>query len=132
MVTAYVNINNAVEAMRLEAFNYIAKPFDMDEVRILVKQTLENRSLREDNVYLKQQLKTNYRFDNIVGSSGRMQEVFKVVERAADSRATVLVRGESGTGKELIARALHFNSPRANKPFIPVSCAALTETLLES
>ncbi len=132
MITAYGTIKTAVEAMRLGAFNYIAKPFEMDEVRLMVKQALENRMLQEENVYLKQQLRTNYRFDNIVGTSGRMQEVFKVVERAADSRATVLIRGESGTGKELIARALHFNSARANKAFIAVSCAALTETLLES
>src|SRR2546423_1983801 len=132
MVTAYGTIKTAVEAMRLGAFNYISKPFDMDEVRILARQALENRSLQEENLYLKQQLKTNYRFDNIIGSSGRMQEVFKTVERAADSRATVLIRGESGTGKELIARALHYNSSRAPKPFVAVSCAALTETLLES
>lgn len=132
MITAYGTIKTAVEAMRLGAFNYIAKPFEMDEVRLMVKQALENRILLEENVYLKQQLRTNYRFDNIVGSSGKMQEVFKVVERAADSRATVLIRGESGTGKELIARALHFNSARANKQFVAVSCAALTETLLES
>jgi DNA-binding NtrC family response regulator len=132
MITAYGTIKTAVEAMRLGAFNYISKPFEMDEVRVLAKQALENRALREENVYLKQQLRTNYRFDNIVGASKRMQEVFKVVERAADSRATVLIRGESGTGKELIARALHYNSPRASKPFIAVSCAALTETLLES
>jgi DNA-binding NtrC family response regulator len=132
MITAYGTIKTAVEAMRLGAYNYISKPFDMDEVRVLVNQALENRSLLEENVYLKEQLRTNYRFDNIVGASGRMQDVFKVVERAADSRATVLIRGESGTGKELIARALHYNSSRSNKPFIAVSCAALTETLLES
>jgi DNA-binding NtrC family response regulator len=132
MITAYGTIKTAVEAMRLGAYNYISKPFDMDEVRVLVNQALENRSLLEENVYLKEQLRTNYRFDNIVGASGKMQDVFKVVERAADSRATVLVRGESGTGKELIARALHYNSSRSTKPFIAVSCAALTETLLES
>lgn len=132
MITAYGTIKTAVEAMRLGAFNYISKPFEIDEVRVMVSQALENRTLLEENVYLKQQLKTQYRFDNIVGASGRMQDVFKVIERAADSRATVLVRGESGTGKELIARALHFNSSRAQKPFIAVSCAALPETLLES
>src|SRR2546423_792172 len=132
MITAYGTIKTAVEAMRIGAFNYISKPFEMDEVRVLVQQALENRSLVEENVYLKQQLRTNYRFDSIVGTSGRMQEVFKTVERAADSRATVLIRGESGTGKELIARALHFNSPRSAKPFVAVSCAALPETLLES
>jgi len=132
MITAYGTIKTAVEAMRLGAYNYITKPFDIDEVRVQVKKALENRTLREENIRLKQQLRTNYRFDKIVGSSGRMQELFKVIERAADSRATVLIRGESGTGKELIARALHYNSARTSKPFIAVSCAALSETLLES
>lgn len=132
MITAYGTIKTAVEAMRLGAYNYITKPFDMDEVRIQVKKALENRTLREENMRLKQQLRANYRFDQIVGTSGRMQELFKVIERAANSRATVLIRGESGTGKELIARALHYNSARANKPFVAVSCAALPESLLES
>jgi Nif-specific regulatory protein len=132
MVTAYGTIKTAVDAMRLGAYNYITKPFDVDEMRVLVKKALEHRNLKEENTQLKQQLKTNYRMENIVGSSGRMQELFKVIERAADSRATVLIRGESGSGKELVARALHYNSSRANKPFVAVSCAALSETLLES
>src|SRR5205085_110925 len=83
MITAYGTIKTAVEAMRLGAFNYIGKPFEMDEVRVMVKQALENRVLQEENVYLKEQLRTTYRFDNIVGASGRMQEVFKIVERVA-------------------------------------------------
>jgi len=132
ILTAYGTIKTAVEAMRLGAFNYIAKPFDMDEVRVMARQALENRTLREENTFLKQELRSAYKFDNIVGTSSRMQEVYKIVERAAESRATVLIRGESGTGKELIARALHYNSPRAGKPFVAVSCAALPESLLES
>jgi DNA-binding NtrC family response regulator len=132
MITAYGTIKTAVEAMRLGAYNYVTKPFDLDEVKVIVKQALEHKSLRDENRHLRQQLRTNYRLENIIGSSGRMQELYKIIERAADSRATVLIRGESGTGKELIARALHYNSPRAAKPFVAVSCAALPETLLES
>ncbi len=132
VITAFGTIKTAVEAIRLGAYNYITKPFDVDEVRLLVRKALEHQKLEEENLQLKPQTKASYKIDNIVGSSPRMQELFKVIERAANSRATVLIRGESGSGKELVARALHFNSSRAPKPFIPVSCAALSENLLES
>lgn len=132
VVTAYGSIKSAVEAMRFGAYDYLQKPFDIDEVRRVVKKALERSTLLAENEALKQQLKSNFRLENIVGTSGKMQNVYQIVQRAADSRATVLVRGESGTGKELIARALHYNSPRAGKPFVAVSCAALPETLLES
>jgi DNA-binding NtrC family response regulator len=132
ILTAYGSIKSAVEAMRLGAFNYLTKPFDIDEVRAVVKRALEHRRLLAENQELKQQLTATVKLDSLDCVSGKMQEVYKIVERAAESRATVLIRGESGTGKELIARALHYNSPRAAKPFVPVSCAALPETLLES
>ncbi len=132
IVTAYGTIKSAVEAMRYGAYTYLQKPFDMDEVRLVLKKALEHRTLLAENQELKQQLKTSFKLENMVGNSGKMQDVYKVVERVASSRATVLIRGESGTGKELVARALHYNSPRANKPFVAVSCAALPETLLES
>ena len=132
MVTAHGTIKSAVDAMRLGAFDYITKPFDMDEIKVVVKKALERNQLIDENRELRQQLKTRYRFDNIVGNSGKMQDIYRLVERVADSRATVLIRGESGTGKELIARALHYNSGRANKPFIAVACIALAETILES
>lgn len=132
MITAHGTIKSAVDAMRLGAFDYITKPFEMDEIKVVVKHALERRNLINENQDLRQQLKTRYKFDNIVGSSSCMQEVFKMVERAADSRASVLIRGESGTGKELIARALHYNSSRAARPFVPVVCIALSEQLLES
>ena len=132
IVTGYGTIKSAVEAMHLGAYNYLAKPPDLDEVRIMIKKAIEHRALLAENQNLKQQLKTNFKLENMVGASGKMQEVYKVVERAAESKATVLIRGESGTGKELVARALHYNSPRAAKPFVAVSCAALPETLLES
>lgn len=132
MITAHGTIKSAVDAMRLGAFDYITKPFEMDELKVVVKNAFERRSLINENQDLRQQLKTRYKFDNIIGASSAMQEVFKMVERVADSRATVLVRGESGTGKELIARALHYNSSRAQNPFIPVVCVALSEQLMES
>ena len=132
MITAHGTIKSAVDAMRLGAFDYITKPFDMDEIKVVVKKALERNQLIDENRELRQQLKTRYRFDNIVGNSGKMQDVYRLVERVADSRATVLIRGESGTGKELIARALHYNSGRANKSFVPVACIALAETILES
>jgi len=132
MITAHGTIKSAVDAMRLGAFDYIAKPFDLDELKVVVKKALERRHLIDENRELRQQLKTRYRFDNIVGTSSKMQEVFRLVERVADTRASVLIRGESGTGKELIARAIHFNSSRAQSPFVPVVCIALSEQLLES
>lgn len=132
VITAYGTIKTAVEVMRLGAYNYITKPFDVDEVRQLVKKALEHQKELEAHLQLKPQPRTAYKIDDIVGSSPKMQDLFRVIERAANSRATVLIRGESGSGKELVARALHFNSARSAKPFVAVSCAALTETLLES
>jgi two-component system, NtrC family, response regulator AtoC len=132
MITAHGSIKTAVDAMRLGAFDYITKPFDMDEIKVVVKKALERRQLISENQDLRQQLKTMYKFDNIVGNSGRMQEIYKMIQRIADAKASVLIRGESGTGKELIARALHYNSSRASAPFVPVVCIALSEQLLES
>lgn len=132
ILTGYGSIKSAVEAMRYGAFNYLTKPFDLDEMRLVVRKALEHRKLIAENQDLKQQLTSRVKLEALDCVSGKMQEVYKIVQRAAESRATVLIRGESGTGKELIARALHQNSPRADKPFIPVSCAALPESLLES
>jgi DNA-binding NtrC family response regulator len=132
MITAHGTIRTAVDAMRLGAFDYVTKPFDMDEIRLIVKNALEHSQLIAENAHLKQELKSRFKFDEIVGTSGKMQEVYKIIERVANSNATVLIRGESGTGKELVAKAIHYNSTRSEKPFIAVSCAALPETLLES
>ena len=132
MITAHGTIKTAVDAMKLGAFDYVTKPFDMDEIKLVVKNALERSRLLAENIQLRQELKSRYRFDGVVGESGKMQEVYKIIERVAGSNATVLIRGESGTGKELVARAIHYNSPRSAKPFIAVSCAALPETLLES
>lgn len=132
MITAHGTIKTAVDAMKFGAFDYITKPFEIDEIKLVVKNAVERSKLLGENIQLKQELASRYRFDEIVGSSGKMQEVYKIIERVADSSATILVRGESGTGKELVARAIHFNSSRKSNPFIAVSCAALPETLLES
>ncbi len=132
IITAYGTIKSAVEAMRYGAYNYLPKPFDLDEVRIVLKGAIEHRKLLGENQALKQQLQTAVKLDSCDCISGKMQEVYRIVERVAESKATVLIRGESGTGKELVARALHMNSPRSAKPFVAVSCAALPETLLES
>ena len=132
MITAHGTIRTAVDAMKLGAFDYITKPFDMDEIKLVVKHAQEMSQLLAENTQLKQELKSRFGFDEIIGKCKKMQEVYKLIERVASSNATVLIRGESGTGKELVARAIHYSSPRSGKPFIGVSCAALPETLLES
>ncbi len=132
MITAHGTIKSAVDAMKLGAFDYITKPFDLDEIKLVVKKALEHKDLFDENRELRTQLKRNYKFDNIIGSSPAMQEVFETIERVKDTKATVLIRGESGTGKEAVAKALHYNSIRADKPFVAVACVALSEQLLQS
>ena len=139
MITAFGTIENAVEAMKLGAYDYITKPFSADEIEIVVDRAIErqrlrdeNRTLRNDKNQLLTQLKKNYTFSSIVGSSEVMQKVYDTIEVIAPSKATVLIHGASGTGKELVARAIHYNSPRQNKPFIKLNCAALPEGLMES
>ncbi|MDD3846978.1 MAG: sigma-54 dependent transcriptional regulator [Syntrophorhabdaceae bacterium] len=132
IITAYATVDTAVEAMKEGAEDYIAKPFNLDEIRLIVRKVLDKRALVDDNRFLRNQLKKKYSFGNLVGNSEAMVEVYKTIEKIKDSRATVLILGETGTGKELVARAIHFNSVRSEKPFLPVNCAALAETLLES
>ncbi|MDD5557961.1 MAG: sigma-54 dependent transcriptional regulator [bacterium] len=132
MITAYGSIETAVEAMRRGAFDYIIKPVKLDELKMTLDRALAYRGLLRENVSLKRELAGRYRFENIVGTSGAMQDVFRKIEKVADTDSTVLIYGESGTGKELVARALHFNSRRRDKPFVAVSCSALPESLLES
>jgi two-component system, NtrC family, response regulator HydG len=139
VITAFGTIENAVEAMKMGAYHYLQKPFQADEIDILVDRAIErqrlkneNRSLRNDNTQLRNQLKEKYTFSSIVGSSGVMQKVYDTIEVIAPSKATILIHGESGTGKELVARAIHYNSPRQNRPFIKLNCAALPEGLMES
>jgi len=132
VITGFATVQTAVEAMKNGAFDYLQKPFNLEDFKLTVRRALSYTQAVSENAYLKKQLKQQYRFDQIVGLSPKMQELFKMVERVADTDSTVLILGESGTGKELIARALHFNSRRQFGPFIPINCAALPENLLES
>ena len=132
VITGFATVETAVEAMRKGAFDYLQKPFKLDEFKLSIQRALNYNQAISENVYLRKQLKHKFQFDQIVGLAPKMQEVFKMVERVADTDSTILILGESGTGKELVARALHFNSRRQFAPFIPINCAALPENLLES
>jgi DNA-binding NtrC family response regulator len=132
MITAFGSIETAVEAMKRGAYDYLEKPFKLEELKHCVERALSYNEAVSENAYLRKQLKRKYHFNQIVGASPKMQEVFKLIERVADTDSTVLLLGESGTGKELVAKALHFNSRRQFAPFIPINCSALPENLLES
>jgi DNA-binding NtrC family response regulator len=132
MMTAYASVDTAVQAMKLGAYDYLVKPFEPEELSHMVRRILAQQELRRENIVLRKALKQQYRFHDLVSKSPRMQAVFEVARSAAASNSTVLLLGESGTGKELLARAIHVESPRADGAFVAVSCAALTETLLES
>jgi DNA-binding NtrC family response regulator len=131
-ITAFGSIDTAIRAVKLGAFDYITKPFEVDQLILSVEKALAERELRSEVARLRDEVSRSYRFDNIIGKSAAMQEVFDLVRRVAGSPASVLVTGESGTGKELVARAIHFNSPRKTRPFVAINCAAIPDTLLES
>jgi two-component system response regulator PilR (NtrC family) len=131
MITAHTSTKSAVEALKAGAFDYIAKPFDIDELKIIVRNAAERKELEEENIHLRTALEERFTFSNIIGRSARMQEIFSIVQRIAKTTSTVLISGDSGTGKELIARAIHYNSGRRGK-FVSINCGALPETLLES
>jgi len=132
MITGLSQIDTAVQAMKLGAFDYISKPFDPEELKLVVQRARERRHLLQENLYLKSEVSAKYRFENIIGSSPQMQAVYRLVAQCAPTLSTVLLTGESGTGKEVIARAIHYNSLRKDKPFVPVDCNSLSENLLES
>jgi DNA-binding NtrC family response regulator len=132
ILTGHGTIENAVEAMRNGAYDFLTKPLNIDKLSLIVNRALENSSLKRQNRELLNQLKKKYSFENIIGKSTPMKKVFETIELVAPSRANVLIYGESGTGKEMIADAIHHNSPRREKPYVKVHCAALPETLLES
>jgi DNA-binding NtrC family response regulator len=132
MITAFATVESAVAAVKEGAFDYLPKPFSVDQLHVAVDRALRHRGLQRENRNLKDQLAQIYGLENIVGRSPAMSRVFELVRKAARSEANILVLGESGTGKELIARAIHANSPRVAQPFVPVDCAALPEQLLES
>lgn len=131
LITGHASAETAVRAMKEGAFDYVTKPLNFDELSILIANALEKRQLRSENVYLKQQLHNKYDFANIIGTSPPMQKLFARLKKVAGTDSTILVLGESGTGKELVARAIHFNGHRKDRPFVPVNCAAIPESLLE-
>jgi DNA-binding NtrC family response regulator len=132
IITAYASIDSAVQAMKDGAYDYIVKPFDPEAIALVVEKVVEHQRLVQENILLRERLDQEYKFEEIIGKSHPMQEIFELVKNVAESDASVLITGESGTGKELIARALHANSPRRYNPFITASCGAMTEGLLES
>ena len=132
MITAFGSIETAIEAIREGAYDYISKPFKLDEIKFTVQRALEQRRLIQENKFYRQELLDKYQFKNVIGRTPQMFQVYKTIAKVADTKSTVLLCGERGTGKELIARSIHYNSQRNNRPFIPVDCASLVETLIES
>src|SRR6266850_4116222 len=132
MMTAYGSVETAVGAMKAGATDFLLKPFSLDHLMQVVNKALEVRALRDENRQLRAELGRRYEFDNIIGRSGSMQEIFDTIERVAPTRATVLLTGESGVGKDLIARAIHFHSPRKDRPLVKINCTAIPENLMES
>ena len=132
MITGLHDIQTAVQAMKLGALDYLPKPFEPEDLEMIVGKTFDRRAALQGSIELESDDDTSYRFENIIGTSAPMQQVFRLIARCAPTNSTVMLRGESGTGKELIARAIHFNSLRKDKPFVPVDCTSLSENLLES
>lgn len=132
MITAFASPESAVEAMKRGAFDYLTKPFQVDEAQLIIRNALEQRRLSNENTLLKRELAGQATFSQLIGHSESMQRVFEMIKKVADSRSNVLICGESGTGKELVARAIHYHSSRSQFPFVAVNCSALPETLLES
>ena len=132
MLTAIKTVKTAVDAMKIGAADYLTKPFDIEELRLVVAKTLTTQELEQEVRYLRAQVANSYSFHNLVGKSPAMREIYSKIEQVADTRATVLITGESGTGKELVARALHYNSARKEGPFIAINCASIPDTLIES
>jgi two-component system response regulator PilR (NtrC family) len=132
MITAYPTIESSIEAMRLGAYDYIIKPFSNDEIRIKIAKALEASALRRENIYLREGLKEKYRFEGIVGKSPKMAALYQLMEKVSPISSTLLIEGESGTGKELVAKAIHYNGPRGEAPFVAINCGAIPDQLLES
>ncbi len=132
MVTAYASHETAIEAMKLGAYDYITKPFKIDEIKLVIKKALDKKKLERENTRLRKELETQYGFGNIIGRSPAIVKVFELIKRVSELNVSVLIMGESGTGKELVARAVHYSGSRHDKPFVPVNCGAIPEALMES
>ncbi|MDI6840671.1 MAG: sigma-54 dependent transcriptional regulator [bacterium] len=132
MLTGYGSINTAVKAMKFGAYDYLTKPVNNDELKLVIKKAIESRKLTMEVMDLRRELQERFRFGNIIGKSPQMQDVYTLIETVAPQDVTVLIHGDSGTGKELVAKAIHYNSMRKDKPFQIVDCATLPETLVES
>ena len=132
MVTAYASVDTAIDAMKAGAYDYIAKPFKIEEVKHIIRNALDRKRLETENILLKKELKSKYGFANLIGTSQKMLEVYAIIKRVSDTKTNILITGESGTGKELVARAIHYEGNRKDKPFVPINCGAIPENLLES
>ncbi|MFZ1983546.1 MAG: sigma-54 dependent transcriptional regulator [Desulfatitalea sp.] len=132
IVTGYGTIESAIEALKRGSYDYLQKPINFERLKILIDRIIEKKNLQLENFLFKRRLKDRYNFDQLIGKSGKMQQIYEVIDRISSGSPTILIRGESGTGKELVANVIHQNSVRKNRPFIPVNCGAITEGLLES
>ncbi|NWF92368.1 MAG: sigma-54-dependent Fis family transcriptional regulator [Syntrophaceae bacterium] len=132
MITAYASADTAIKAMKEGAYDYITKPFKVEEIKLVIKNALERKNLQKENILLKEVVKDRYHFENIIGQSPKMLELYRLLEKVAPTKTNILITGESGTGKELVAKAIHYNSPRREKPFVTLNCGAIPETLIES
>ncbi len=132
MITAYASTETAVHAMKEGAYDYITKPFNVDEIKMVIRNALERRDLERENILLRKEIQSRYGFGNIIGQSPQMLKVYDLIQRIAPSKTNVLITGESGTGKELVAKAVHYNSPRKEHPIVTINCGGFPETLLES
>jgi len=132
MITAYASADTAIKAMKEGAYDYITKPFKVDEIKLIIKNALEKKNLQKENTLLKQVVRDRYHFGNIIGQSPKMTALYDLLEKVSATKTNILVAGESGTGKELVAKAIHYNSPRKEKPFVTLNCGAIPESLIES
>ena len=132
MITAYASADTAIKAMKEGAYDYITKPFKVEEIKLIIKNALEKKNLQKENVLLKQAVRDRFHFGNIIGQSPKMVVLYDLLEKVSPTKTNILVTGESGTGKELVAKAIHYNSPRKEKPFVTLNCGAIPESLIES
>jgi len=132
MITAYASADTAIKAMKEGAYDYITKPFKVEEIKLIIKNALEKINLQKENILLKQVVRDRYHFGNIIGQSPKMVALYDLLEKVSPTKTNILIAGESGTGKELVAKAIHYNSPRKEKPFVTLNCGAIPEALIES